>query len=129
VIKAQQDDNYRLVSVRSWEEFTGETSGYSYIDRAGEPMGAVWGHDEKDYYNADGTIKKFSEIEAMLAESGVTKDNSVAFYCGTGWRATVPFFITYENGWKDVKLYDGGWFVWQMDESLPTRKGAAQEGK
>ena len=123
VLEAQKDDNYRLVSIRSWEEFTGETSGYSYIDRAGEPAGAVWGHDEGDYRNADSTVKSISEIEAMLAEWDVTKDNDIAFYCGTGWRATVPFFICYENGWKNVMLYDGGWFVWQMDESLPIQTG------
>ena len=123
VIAAQQDDNYRLVSIRSWEEFIGETSGYSYIDRAGEPAGAVWGHDDADYYNADGTIKDIAEVEAMLAEWDVTKDNKVAFYCGTGWRATLPFFICYENGWDNVMLYDGGWFVWQMDESLPVQIG------
>jgi thiosulfate/3-mercaptopyruvate sulfurtransferase len=90
VIQAQADDDYRLVSIRSWEEFTGETSGYGYIDRAGEPAGAVWGHDEGDYYKAGGGIKDFSEIEAMLAEWDVTGDDTVAFYCGTGWRATVP---------------------------------------
>jgi thiosulfate/3-mercaptopyruvate sulfurtransferase len=127
VVAAQQDDNYRLVSIRAGEEFVGETSGYSYIDRAGEPEGAVWGHDEEDYYNADGTIKDFSEIEAMLAEWDVTANNNVAFYCGTGWRATVPFFICYENAWENVILYDGGWFVWQMEESLPVQTGDPRE--
>ena len=129
VLEAQRDDNYRLVSIRSWEEFIGETSGYGYIDRAGEPAGAVWGHDDKDYYNADGTIRDFSEIEAMLAEWGVTKDNTVAFYCGTGWRATLPFFICYENGWENIMLYDGGWYVWQMDQTLPVQTGDPRESR
>ncbi len=127
VIKAQQDENYRLVSIRSWDEFTGKTSGYNYIDRSGEPKGAVWGHDEADYYNEDGTIKNLAQIKAMLTEWDVTEDNTTAFYCGTGWRATVPFFILYENGWKNVMLYDGGWFVWQMDESLPVQTGDPRE--
>ncbi|MCI9198684.1 MAG: sulfurtransferase, partial [Lachnospiraceae bacterium] len=32
-------------------------SGYGYIDRAGEPQGAIWGHDTDDgsYNNEDGT--------------------------------------------------------------------------
>ncbi len=127
VLEAQKDENYRLVSIRSWEEFIGETSGYDYIDRAGEPAGAVWGHDEGDYYNDDGTIKDFAEIEAMLAEWDVTKDNTAAFYCGTGWRACVPFFICYENDWENVKMYDGGWYAWQMDESLPVQTGDPRE--
>lgn len=124
VLEEQKDDNFRLVSIRSWEEFTGETSGYSYIERKGEPLGAVWGHDEDAYYNEDGTIKSIEEIQKSLwDEWDIKKDNRIAFYCGTGWRATVPFFIAYENGWDNIALYDGGWFVWQMDESLPIQTG------
>ncbi|MBR2799762.1 MAG: sulfurtransferase, partial [Oscillospiraceae bacterium] len=37
------DDNFKLVSIRTEGEWLGETSGYSYMDKAGEPEGAVWG--------------------------------------------------------------------------------------
>lgn len=124
VIEAQKDDNFRLVSIRSWDEFIGKTSGYSYIDRAGEPLGAVWGHDVDAYLNEDGTVKSIEEIQKELwDEWDIKKGNRIAFYCGTGWRATVPFLICYENGWDNILLYDGGWFVWQMDESLPIQTG------
>jgi thiosulfate/3-mercaptopyruvate sulfurtransferase len=123
--KMQKDDpRFMLVSIRSWDEFTGKTSGYSYIDRKGEPQGAVWGHDEADFYNADGLIKPLSEIQKdYWDEWGITPDKNIAFYCGTGWRATVPWLLTYENGWKNIRLYDGGWFVWQMDEANPVQTG------
>lgn len=39
--KLANDDNFRLVSIRSRDEFEGKTSGYGYIDRAGEPKGAI----------------------------------------------------------------------------------------
>jgi thiosulfate/3-mercaptopyruvate sulfurtransferase len=122
-VKAEMAKNskFRLVSIRSLDEFEGKTSGYSYIKRAGEPEGAVWGHDEPDYRNADGTFISFDKAVKMWADQGVTKDNEIAFYCGTGWRATIPWLMAYENGWTNVKLYDGGWFVWQMDESNPVQ--------
>lgn len=124
VLEAQKDDNFRLVSIRSWEEFIGETSGYSYIERAGEPLGAVWGHDVDAYFNEDGTVKSIEEIqETLWDEWDIKKGNRIFFYCGTGWRACVPFFIAYENGWDNIGIYDGGWFVWQMDESLPIQTG------
>ena len=124
VVEAQKDDNFRLVSIRSWDEFIGKTSGYSYIDRAGEPLGAVWGHDVDAYLKEDGTVKSIDEIQKELwDEWDIKKGNRIAFYCGTGWRATVPFLICYENGWDNILLYDGGWFVWQMDESLPIQTG------
>lgn len=125
--KLANDSKFRLVSIRSLDEFEGKTSGYSYIERAGEPRGAVWGHDEGDYRNQDGTIIDFDKAVAMWAEQGITKDNDIAFYCGTGWRATVPWLMCYENGWTNVSLYDGGWFQWQMDKNLPIQAITPEE--
>ncbi len=121
------NDQFRLVSIRSLDEFKGKTSGYSYIKRAGEPEGAVWGHDEADYRNEDGTFIEFDKAVSMWNEQGITKDNEIAFYCGTGWRATIPFLMAYENGWTNIKLYDGGWFVWQMDEKNPIQTLTPEE--
>ena len=123
VIEAQKDPNFRLISIRSWEEFTGETSGYSYIDRVGEPEGAVWGHNTEDYYHEDGTVKSVDELKDMWAEWDISTDNILSFYCGTGWRACVPFLICYEAGMTNMNVYDGGWFAWQLDESLPVQLG------
>ena len=121
------NDSFRLVSIRSLDEFEGKTSGYSYIEKAGEPKGALWGHDEPDYRNEDGTFIDFDKAVAMWKEQGITKDNDIAFYCGTGWRATVPWLMAYENGWTNIKLYDGGWFVWQMDEKNPVQAITPEE--
>jgi thiosulfate/3-mercaptopyruvate sulfurtransferase len=63
----------------------------------------------------------------MWEAQGVTKDNEIAFYYGTGWRATIPFLMAYENGWTNVRLYDGGWFVWQMDEKNPVQAITPEE--
>ena len=122
-----KNDKFRLVSIRSLDEFEGKTSGYSYIERMGEPKGALWGHDETDYRNADGFYIDLDKAEAMWSEQGITKDNEIAFYCGTGWRATIPFLIAYENGWKNIKVYDGGWFAWQMDENNPVQAITPEE--
>lgn len=123
--KLEKDDNFKLVSIRSEAEWLGETSGYSYIDRAGEPEGAIWGHDTDDgsYCNDDGTTVGVDVLEGYLAESGASLDNELAFYCGTGWRAAIPFLIMYENGYTNMELYDGGWYQWQMDDSNPVQVG------
>ena len=129
VLKARQDPRFRLISIRSWDEFTGKTSGYDYIKEAGEPESAVWGHtvdggsNDDGYLNADGTFKSFNLIEPMWAEWGITRDTVNCFYCGTGWRATVPWLMAYMQGWQNITLYDGGWYMWQMDKSLPVQRG------
>lgn len=116
-----EKDTFDLVSVRSLDEFLGKTSGYTYIDQAGEPKGAVWGkggsdayHDE-DYTNDDGTYISMDTLQAMYEELGITFDKELSFYCGTGWRATLPFLIMYENGYTDMTIYDGGWMEWVTD--------------
>lgn len=125
--KLADDPNFRLVSIRKLEEFKGEISGYSYIEGKGEPLGAVWGQDEFAYYNEDGTFVDLAAAEKIWEENGVSKDNEVSFYCGTGWRATIPWLIAYENGRTNITLYDGGWFVWQKDASNPVQAITPEE--
>ena len=124
--KLKNDKNFKLVSIRSRDEFEGKTSGYGYIDRAGEPLGAIWGHDTDDgsYNNEDGTVVGLDKLNSYLKESGASTENETSYYCGTGWRAAIPFLIEYENGIKNVSVYDGGWFQWQMDGENPVQLGA-----
>lgn len=125
-----KDENFKLVSIRSKDEFLGKTSGYGYIDRAGEPEGAIWGHDTDDgsYTNEDGTTVGIDVLKGYLEESGASVDNELSFYCGTGWRAAIPFLICYENGMTNMTMYDGGWYQWQMDDTLPVQVGDPQSG-
>lgn len=119
------DPNGVLVSIRSWAEHVGKTSGYDYIDDTGDIPGAVWGncgsnaYDMQHYRNVDNTMRDFNEIRSNWEEVGITPDKKVAFYCGTGWRASEAFFYAYLMGWPRVAVYDGGWFEWsrQMNRS------------
>lgn len=127
--KLENDANFKLVSIRSEEEFLGNTSGYSYIDKAGEPKGAVWGkagsdpYHMEDYLNEDGTYITPEQMEELWADCDFTKENELSFYCGTGWRATIPWLLCYEAGYENMTLYDGGWYQWQMDNGLPVQVG------
>ena len=123
IIEKQKDPNFKLVSIRSWDEFIGKISGYSYIEKVGEPKGAVWGRDEFDYVDDNGKVISIDEAQKIWNEWGVTKDNEISLYCGTGWRAAIPFLIAYQEGWTNVTLFDGGWYVWQMNPELPIQLG------
>jgi thiosulfate/3-mercaptopyruvate sulfurtransferase len=118
-----------LVSIRSWPEFIGQASGYDYIERKGRIRGAVWGMAGSDAYhmqhyrNVDNTMRDYHEIEANWRESGITPDKQVAFYCGTGWRASEAFFYAHLMGWPNIAVYDGGWFEWSQDEANPVEGG------
>ena len=128
--KLNDDSNFRLVSVRSHDEFIGETSGYSFIARAAEPKGAVWGKDGmEDYTHEDGTCITMDEMQELCKDLKFTLDNELAFYCGTGWRASIPFLIMYENGYENMSVFDGGWYQWQMNNDLPVQVGDPETGE
>jgi thiosulfate/3-mercaptopyruvate sulfurtransferase len=127
-------DRAALVSVRTWREHIGEVSGYNYIRPAGRIAGDVWGNCGSDAYhmqhyrNVDNTMRAYPEIARNWADAGITPDTWVAFYCGTGWRASETWFYAHVMGWSRVAVYDGGWLEWSSDpENNPVEIGLATE--
>jgi thiosulfate/3-mercaptopyruvate sulfurtransferase len=124
--------NATLVSIRSWAEYIGTTSGYRYIQPKGRIAGDVWGHAgsaplRMDHYrNVDNTMRNFHTIAARWRAWGITPDKRVAFYCGTGWRASEAFFYASLMGWDRIAVYDGGWGAWVYDPSNPIAVGVPQ---
>jgi len=118
-----------LVSVRSRREQIGRASGYSYVHRAGRIAGDIWGGGGADAYgfqhyrNVDNTMRAYPEIAARWQEAGVTPKKRVAFYCGTGWRASEAWFCAFLMGWEQIAVYDGGWLEWAKDPSNPIETG------
>jgi thiosulfate/3-mercaptopyruvate sulfurtransferase len=114
-------DGAALVSVRTWREHIGAVSGYNYIGPAGRIKGDVWGNCGSDAYhmqhyrNVDNTMRAYPEITANWAEAGIVPDKWVAFYCGTGWRASETWFYAFLQDWPRIAVYDGGWFEWSQD--------------
>ena len=116
-----------LVSIRSEAEFLGKVSGYSYIAARGDIAGAHWGRAGADgdvnsmsaYHGADGAMKSAGEIAGQWRELGVVEDLQVAFYCGTGWRASLAFFYAWLMGWPRISVYDGGWLEWSAASAVP----------
>jgi 3-mercaptopyruvate sulfurtransferase SseA len=122
-----------LVSVRTWSEFIGRTSGYSYIAAKGDIPGARWGRAGRDgdvqsmsdFHRPDGTMKPPAEIESFWGKAGIRSGTWTTFYCGTGWRASLAFFYAWLMNWERISVYDGGWFEWSSDPANPISRGAA----
>lgn len=116
-------DTSQLVSVRSWEEYIGETPGYSDITIAGRIPGDYWGQDIGAYVNIDGTMKNFDEVLSLWQEWNVDKNKNLAFYCGTGWRVAETLYYTKVAGMENTALFDGGWYEWIADTTNPIETG------
>ncbi|MBD3257062.1 thiosulfate sulfurtransferase [candidate division GN15 bacterium] len=128
-----ESDNGELVSVRSWEEFIGHVSGYNYIDEVGRIPGAIFGNCGSDAYhmenyrNIDHTMREYHEIAAIWAADGIVPDKHIAFYCGTGWRASEAFMHAYLMAWPRISVYDGGWMEWSSDPNNPIETGMPED--
>jgi len=118
-----------LVSIRSWDEFIGQVSGYNYIGKTGRIPGAVFGNCGSDAYhmenyrNPDHTMREYHEVAGNWAENSIVPEKKIAFYCGTGWRASEAFWNAYLMGWPNVAIYDGGWFEWSSHPDNPVETG------
>ena len=123
------DPSGSVVSARSWSEFIGEKSGYHYLESKGRIAGAVWGAGMTDGYhvhplrNLDNSMRSYRQIQESWLAEGITPGKHIAFYCGSGWRASDYFFCAHLMGWEQIALYDGGWLEWSQDESNSVERG------
>lgn len=119
VINQQENNpNFVLANIRSWDEFVGIKSGYPYIEGTGAPYGSVYAKATSDRVNVEyildekGNFANLSDLLEEWSQWGITEDKEVAFFCGAGWRAAAVFFILKDLGWENVSVYDGGWYQW-----------------
>ncbi len=125
-----ESDGGELVSVQGWAEYIGEFSGYHYIEKKGRIPGAVFGNTGSDAYhmenlrNLDNTTREFGEVARAWSEAGIVPEKHLAFYCGTGWRASEAFMNAWLMGWPRLAVYDGGWYEWSGDLANPIATGA-----
>ena len=83
-------------------------------------------------YAVDGKVVGVDVLKQFVEEGGGSYDNELSFYCGTGWRATIPFLIAYQDGKEDISLFDGGWWQWTVmngedPEGYPIQKITPEE--
>lgn len=128
-----------LVSIRSWSEFSGATSGYSYIAAKGDIPGALWGHadpaarngptnlhpdvnDMGAFHTPYGCMLPAADIARMWHSEGIgPHQQQIAFYCGTGWRASLAFFYAWLMGWERISVFDGGWLEWSQASNIDAK--------
>jgi len=100
---------YVLVDSREAPRYRGEAEP---IDRvAGHIPGArnlFWAEGRQ----ADGTWKSAEEQRERFADAGLSQDDEIVVYCGSGVTATPNVLALGEAGFIRVKLYAGSWSDW-----------------
>lgn len=128
--KRKRQGKFVLVDTRTWDEFIGKESGYSYHEHKGRVPGAIYGQANYQgpdsmipYRNIDGTMRNTDEIEALWRQAGIDTSGELCFYCGGGWRAAETLTIARIMGYEQSTLYSDGWIGWSNDRQNPVATG------
>lgn len=126
VFNNYSNSNVILSDVRSYDEYIGKKSGYSYLAAKGRIPSAIWSYDADDsspvYSDPDGSLRSYDEIKTVWSKTGVISAQSsnsqkkeLIFYCGGGYRSALTFLYAYYMGYDNVRNYSEGWSGWSTD--------------
>jgi thiosulfate/3-mercaptopyruvate sulfurtransferase len=111
-----------LIDSREAPRYRGEVEPLD--PAAGHIPGAInrfWNEGKR----ADGTWKSPEEQAERFA--GLSKDDEIIVYCGSGVTATPNVFALQEAGFRNVKLYAGSWSDWSSDSGNPVAVGEEEK--
>ncbi|MEV5029237.1 sulfurtransferase [Paenibacillus sp. LPE1-1-1.1] len=113
-----------LIDSREAPRYRGEVEPLD--PAAGHIPGAInrfWNEGKR----ADGSWKSPEEQAERFA--GLSQDDEIIVYCGSGVTATPNVFALQEAGFRNVKLYAGSWSDWSSDIQNPIATGDDEERK
>lgn len=113
------DPGSALGDMRAWQEFIGETNPYLHngFTAKGRIPGAIWIDQPGWYFDGDGTLRSYTEVEKTWRDKGIIPGKKIAFYCGTGWRSSVGFMYGYLMGFPKISNYDSGFYGWSFENN------------
>jgi len=116
-VVSRRDPSVFLLDARPHDMYTGAVIKHSIL--AGHIPGAT------NIVSLDGTESQKWISEEALADmyKVIPKDSTVYAYCHDGFRMSLAYAQLKSLGYKDVRLYNGGWSHWGNRLSLPTVEG------
>lgn len=119
---AKNSKSLYLGDVRSYDEYAGAKSGYSYLEARGRIPGSIRlsdaGSTSLFYRDGDATIASYTQVRDLWMKRGVLSSNAnkftkeLIFYCGNGYRSSLTFLHAYLMGYNNMRNYSSGWSDW-----------------
>lgn len=119
-VVAERDPNIILVDARPSDMYDGTRIQHSV--QGGHIPGAI---NIVSLQGVDGQSQQWkSQEELAKSYQTVPKDRTVITYCHDGFRSTLAWLQLKALGYKDVRIYNGGWSDWDRTLTLPVVKGS-----
>jgi len=122
------DSTFRLVDVRSPEEYRGELLAPPHLpqEQAQKP-GHIPGAKNIPWAKAvnpeTGVFLPIEQLKALYEGHGITSDREVIAYCRIGERSAHTWFVLHELlSYPRVRNYDGSWTEWGSLVGVPIEK-------
>jgi thiosulfate/3-mercaptopyruvate sulfurtransferase len=120
-VLSRRDPNVVLVDARPKDMYTGAVIRHAV--QGGHIPGAL---NVVSLDATDGQSQKWFDEEKLAAfYKDVPKDKTVYVYCHDGFRMSLGWLQMKSLGYKDVRVLDGGWGVWDRAFTLPVVQGDA----
>ncbi len=118
-VVSRQDPGVILLDTRPNDMYTGEVIRHSIM--GGHIPGAVNVVSLDGTDGQSGKWRNDTTLEALYAE--LPKDKRIYVYCHDGFRMALAYMQLKHLGFKDVRLYNGGWSHWGNSLTLPVVEG------
>ena len=112
-----EDDNKIIVDNRNFESYTGEAESGAKFDGH---VASAENLFSRGLFNEDGSYINADEIRERYEAIGVSGDQEIILYCGTGLLASASWFaLTQILGYENVQNYDGSWTEYGNLDNVP----------
>lgn len=114
-----EDPDVQVLNVLRVEHFRGEGNPFDNR-RVGHIPGSVNIPIEQFLSDDDrGVFKSASELEAILAKAGLSRDRETIVHCQAGVRTTLGYFVLALLGWEHIRAYDAAMAEWANRDDTP----------
>lgn len=104
-------DNYKILDVRTEEEYKGAVK-YNEA-KGGHLPGAIF-MPYTELFREGGTLRSQADIEQMMTDAGVSKDDKIVAYCTGGIRSAYMQLVLEMAGYENTWNYDQSFWRWAV---------------
>jgi thiosulfate/3-mercaptopyruvate sulfurtransferase len=104
-------EDYKVVDVRTEEEYNG---AQKYNEAQGGHLPGAIFIPYTSLFREDGTLISQADIENVLSEAGISKDDKIVTYCTGGIRSAYAQLVFEMAGYENTFNYDQSFWRWAV---------------